>query len=85
MPEGPFSQILAHMLLVLKSTVSMSTKKHMLKLMGNKIRGEFSNFVECGIFLYNSRFLFTFLCSVNLCHLNDNSHSVNAGSPEAVA
>ena len=32
-----------------------------------QIRGEFNKFVELGIFLYNSRFLFSFLCSVNLC------------------
>ena len=43
----------------------------------NKIRGEFNKFVELGIFLYNSRFLFSFLCSVNLYQLNDNSRSVN--------
>ena len=42
-----------------------------------EIRGEFNKFVELGIFLYNSRFLFSFLCSVNLCQLNDNSRSVN--------
>ena len=41
------------------------------------IRGEFNKFVELGIFLYNSRFLFSFLCIVNVCHLNDNSRSVN--------
>ena len=41
------------------------------------IRGEFNKFVELGIFLYNSRLLFSFLCSVNLCQLNDNSRSVN--------
>ena len=40
-------------------------------------QGEFNKFVELGIFLYNSRFLFSFLCSVNLCQLNDNSRSVN--------
>ena len=42
-----------------------------------KIREEFNKFVELGIFLYNSRFFFSFLCSVKLCQLNDNSRSVN--------
>ena len=37
----------------------------------------FNKFVELSVFLYNSRFLFSFLCSVNLCQLNDNSRSVN--------
>ena len=41
------------------------------------VRVEFNKFVELGIFLYNSRFLFSYLCSVNLCQLNGNSRSVN--------
>ena len=42
-----------------------------------ELQGEFNKFVELSIFLYNSRFLFSFLCSVYLCQLNDNSCSVN--------
>ena len=40
------------------------------------VQGEVNKFVECGIFLYNSRFV-SFLCSEDLCQLQDNSRSVN--------
>ena len=40
------------------------------------LRAEFNKFVELGIFLYNSRFLSSFLCSVKLCQCNDNSRLV---------
>ena len=36
-----------------------------------------NKFVELGILLYNSRFFFLFLYSINLCQLNDNSRPVN--------
>ena len=39
--------------------------------------GQYYKFVELCIFLYNLRFLFSFLCRVNICQLNDNSHSIN--------
>ena len=43
------------------------------------IRGTFNMFVERGFFYTIQDFFFSsFLCSVNLCQLNDISRSVNA-------
>ena len=58
-------------------TSGTGKKKGLIDPLFIDIRGEFNKFVELGIFLHNSRFLFSFLCSVNLCQLNDNSCSVN--------
>ena len=40
-------------------------------------KSDYDDYDELGIFLYNSRFLFSFLCSVNLCQLNGDSCLVN--------
>ena len=44
-----------------------------------ELRAEVYKFVELGIFLYNSKFLLSFVCGISHCQLNDNSRSVNTG------
>ena len=40
-------------------------------------RGGVNKFVELCIFVYNSKFLLSYLCRRNLCQSNDNSHGIN--------